>query len=135
MAEMFFQIPVRELTWRAQEVVRVVDHKPHLVVRITVTGGHFPQRALVPFIRVMEGEKVVARDWFTEIGEDGSLIAYFQTDMPKSGVLEYGYFPEILGRISLRFNANAIQRLDRKRLAKDVVDATSKYLRKKNTGQ
>lgn len=135
MAEMFYQIPVRELTWHAQEVVRVVDRKPHLVVRITVTGGHFPQRALVPFIRIMEGEKQVARDWFTEIGEDGSLIAYFQTDMPKSGVLEYGYFPEILGRIPLRFDANAIKRLDRKRLANDVMDTTSDYLRKKQAAQ
>ena len=41
-------------TWQAQEVVQTVDHKPHLVVQISVTGGVFPQRALVPIMRIIQ---------------------------------------------------------------------------------
>ena len=55
-----------QLTWQAEEVVRKIDDRPHLLVRVSIRGGYFPQRALVPFVRLVEGDTehpgVVHRD-------------------------------------------------------------------------
>lgn len=120
-----------EFAWRGQEVVQTVDYKPHLVVQISVTGDVIPHRALVPVMRIVEGEKIVAHSWFTEISNDNrALIGYFATDLPRKGTIEFGY-PDQLGRVPVRFDAKAIKRLDRKRLDKEVVDASTEYLRRK----
>ena len=120
-----------KFTWRAREVVQTVDHKPHLVVQISVTGGVFPQRALVPIMRTIQGKKVVAYSWYTEISNDGrTLLGHFATDVPAQGTVEFGY-PDQLGRASAKFQAKSIKRLDRKRLGRDVVDVTTEYLKRK----
>lgn len=121
-----------EITWQAQEVVRVVDHKPHLVVRITVAGGFFPHRALVPVMRIVRAEKTVAHSWFTEISDDNrALLGYFATDLPEEGTIEFGYCDRPLDRVRAKFDAKAIKRLSRKRLDKEVVDASMEYLKRK----
>lgn len=122
--------PVK-FTWRAQEVVQTVDHKPHLVVQISVTGGVFQHRALVPVMRITQGDKVVADSWFTEISEDNhALLGHFATDVPAQGSIEFGYVDQ-LGRVPVKFEAKSIKRVDRKRLDKDVVAVTMEYLRRK----
>jgi hypothetical protein len=132
MSEILHAEPTPELTWQAEDVIREVDHRPHLVVRITVRGRHFPQRALVPFMRIVQGDTMVARDWFTEITADSqALVGYFATDLPREGVIEYGYFPQILGRVRARFEATAIKRLDRSRVGREVIEATTEYLRRR----
>ena len=131
MSPMDSQAHPAELTWQAQEVVQVVDHKPHLVVQIAVTGASFPHRALVPVMRILEGEKIIAHSWFTEISNDNrALLGYFATDLPDDGTIEFGY-PDQLGRVPVRFDAKAIKRLDRKGLDKEVVDVSIEYLRRK----
>jgi hypothetical protein len=121
-----------ELRWQAQEIVREVDHRPHLLVRLAVRGGYFPHRAAVPFVRIVTGERSVTEAWFTEITADSSsLMAYFAIDLPAEGVIEFGYEEQVLGRVPAVFDGKAIQRLDRNRLDADVVETTSEYLRKK----
>lgn len=120
-----------EPTWQAEEVVQIVDHKPHLVVQIAVTGAAFPHRALVPVMRLVQGERIIAHSWFTEISNDNrALLGYFPTDLPEDGTIEFGY-PDQLDRVPLRFDARAIKRLDRQGLAKEVVDVSSEYVRRK----
>ena len=122
--------PVK-FTWRAKEVVRTIDHKPHLVVQISVSGGIFPQRALAPIMRIIQGDKVLAHSWFTEISNDNHvLLGHFATDVPANGRIEIGY-PDQLSRVPTRFEAKSIKRLDRKRIDKDVVSVTTEYLRQK----
>jgi hypothetical protein len=129
---MLFEAPPPKLTWQAREVVREVDHRPHLVVRLLVDRGDFPQRALVPFLHIIDGKKVIARAWFTEITDDlRGLVGYFVTDLPGEGIIEYGYDDQVLGRVRAKFNARSIKRLDRKRLSKEVIETTKEYLRKK----
>ena len=54
MLPFYFEAQRVEFTWQAQEVVSEVDHKPHLVVRISVTGGFFPHRASVPIMYIVQ---------------------------------------------------------------------------------
>lgn len=120
-----------EVGWQAQEVIRVIDDRPHLLVRVTIVGGYFPQRALVPFVQLAVGESL-QRSWFTEISEESNeLYGYFPTDISRDGIVEYGYGPDVYGRASKRFDAGAIRRLDRKRLPQDVIETTREYLAKK----
>lgn len=131
MSSIHIQAQSAEFTWQAEEVVQVVDHKPHLVVQISVAGGFFPHRALVPVMRIVQGEKIAAHSWITEISNDNRvLLGYFATDLPGEGTIEFGY-PDQLIRVPAKFNAKAIKRLDRKRLDKDVVDVSMEYLRRK----
>ena len=121
-----------ELTWQAREVVRVVDHEPHLLVRLTVAGGYFPQRALVPVMRIVQGDEIVAQSWITEISADNrALLGYFPTDLPDEGVIEFGYPDQPLGRLRVELGGEAIRRLDRRRIDESVVEASSEYVRRK----
>lgn len=120
------------LTWQAQEVVREVDHRPHLLLRVTVRGGHFPHRAMGPFLRIAEGEQGSVPAWFTEVaGDSSALVGYFPTDVPPGGVVEYGYPGDATRRVPARFTAEPIERLDRERLGGDVVEVTRKFLESK----
>lgn len=115
---------------RAEEVVREVNHQPHVLLRVSVDGGFFPERSEPPSMAIVQGEKVVALSWFTEISEDGrSLHGYFATDVQR-GTLEFGYIDRSLGRLPISPKGRAVKRLDRGRL-EGVVDATSDYLREK----
>lgn len=110
-----------DLSWQGREVVREIDDRPHLLVRIDIRDGHFPQRAPVPFARIA-GRRERVDSWFAEIAEDErTLHAYFPTDVPRSGVLEFGYGATVMGRVSLEFREEAVRRLERERLPKEVV--------------
>jgi hypothetical protein len=120
-----------QVSWQAQEVVREIAGRPHLLLRVTIRGGYFPQRALVPWVRLAAGEAVPARAWFTEISDDSNeLRGYFPTDVSLDGTVEYGYGPQVYGRALDRFDAGAVTRLDRGRLPTDVIDTTRAYLAK-----
>ena len=87
-----------QVTWQAQEVVRVIDDRPHLLLRITLTGTTFPQRAAAPFVRVVVGESVTL-SWSTTISDDlRELHGYFPTDLPLEGIVDYGYGSRVFGR-------------------------------------
>lgn len=111
-----------EYHWQAREVVREVDHRPQLLVRLTVSGGLFRHRALDPFMRIVHDDTVVADSWFTEISADSrELMGYFRGPLPPEGIIEFGYLDEPPGRAPMRFDARHIARLDRERLDQDVV--------------
>jgi hypothetical protein len=119
-----------QLTWRAQEVVRVIDRRPHLLLRITITGTTFQQRAAAPFLLVVAGESVT-HAWSTTISDDlRELHGDFPTDLVIEGIVEYGYGARVFGRVAQPLQGGAIARLDRARLPPDIVDATRAYIAK-----
>jgi hypothetical protein len=100
-----------------REVVRDVGGKPHLFLRVKLTGWFFPKRANLPFLLV---EDVLSR--FVVIAPDGlSASAYFDRLLPNAERISFGY-----GRIvTWDFDVpvrSAIDRLDRTQLPQDVVD-------------
>lgn len=110
-------IPIAErMNWTAREVLRDIDSTPHLLVRITLVGPTFPQRALEPIVNVGD---VQART--VEVSEDGlTANAYFDRPLPPRGVIEFGFEDGVLYRFPRDFNRGALVQLDRERLPRDV---------------
>jgi hypothetical protein len=112
----------RDYGWQAREVVREVNHQPQLLVRLGISGGLFQHRALVPVVRIVRNQTVVADSWFTEISADGrELVGYFHRALPAYGVIEFGYPDQPLTQVPMRFDVRHVSRLDRKRLGREVV--------------
>ncbi len=131
MYEYLFTKELPALTVEAKEVIRPIDHKPHLVARITVRGMHFPQRALVPFMRIAAGRKTLTA-WFAEITDDeNGLVGYFPVDLPARGMIEFGYGNQVMDRFALAFDTRKLARLDRKLVEKGAVEVTTKFLQAK----
>ncbi|HYN50787.1 MAG TPA: hypothetical protein VES62_07660 [Thermoleophilaceae bacterium] len=112
------KFPLRHeaLNWEAREALLDIEGRPHLFLRIKLTGTGFPVVAQIPEVWVGD---VFARK--VMIDEDGRTVrAYFEKPLPKRGDLYFGH----LGRAELhfgRFEPRRVVRLDRERLSADVV--------------
>lgn len=114
---MFPTVVRREkLQWRAKEVVRDLDDRPHLLTRLTLEGGGFPQRSAEPYVRVGR-----TRSRFVLIDEDGQVAhAYFDRPLPAEGVVEFGYGQQPFHRFPA-FDRTRVAGLDRDRLPAATV--------------
>lgn len=129
MSDTIFPPKAPDLSWRAQEVIKRIDERPHLLVRLEIKGTYFPHRATEPFVRIVTRRGQVVSNWYTDVADDNSsLLSYFPTDLPKKGTIEFGYGGKLMGRIPLQFEFRAVKQLDRGRIAKDVVEVSSQYL-------
>lgn len=117
------QFPIESdlLQWSAKQVIR--DHKgsPMLFYRIKMTGTHFDQRALEPYIKVGK-----VKSTFALISEDGLEVrGYFEESIKNIAEvpIEFGYGQEEpLLRVKRRFIKGDVQRLDLKRLSVKPVN-------------
>jgi len=115
--------------WHARQVVRELNDRPHLLAEIEIANGSFPQLGSYPWIRVTAGRRV-AVSWFAEISDDGTILrGYFAVDaLPPSGVIDYGYAGGVFGQLSQRFDLRGIKHLQPRRLPKETVRITTKFL-------
>ena len=106
------------LNWEAKEVVRDLNGRPHLLVRLTLRGIRPDERALEPIVRV--GDKVAR---FTRAGfPEPVLHAYFGEALPDGEFIDFGFEDAgILHRFPLPFTVTEVTRLDRGRLPENVV--------------
>lgn len=112
----------RDFSLRAEEVIREITPRPHLLLRITVLGPRFPHLDSEPFVRIV-GTREKAEAFMTEISADEKeLRAYFPTDTAVSGSVEFGYASKVVGRIPIR--RLKIARLDMKRVESEVHRVT-----------
>jgi hypothetical protein len=111
-----FPIQHESLAWEAREALLDVDNRPHLFLRVKLTGTDFPMIAQVP--QVWAGKTFASK---VTIDEDRRTVrAYFQEAPPRGEHLYFGH----LGRPELDFgpvDLDRIRRLDRERLPDDVV--------------
>jgi hypothetical protein len=102
------------VSWAAREVVRDFEERPHLVVRLELSGVYFAPRAQVPFIRV---GKVQSR--LVLLDPDGQHArGYFDQPLPDRGQIVFGYGDQVVLVIHDRYRKSALGALDRRRLAK-----------------
>lgn len=125
-----------EMSWEAGEVVRELDDRPHLLLRIQILGASFPHLDAQPFVRLL-GRRTLVESWFAMVAENKrSLSGYFGVDAPMvEGIIEYGYGSRVFGRIPAPFDPSKVKHLDRERLPADLVEVTEKYLRRKEAGR
>lgn len=111
-----FPIQSERLQWEARQVMRDLDYIPHLLLRLKLTGTHFPQRALEPFVKVGE-----VRSRFVTISDDGlNANAYFDQSLTQGCKVEFGYGQDILLRFPRSFNWEVVRLLDPNRLPIDT---------------
>jgi len=111
-----FPIEHERLRWQAKEVVKDLDLKPHLFVRLTLTGARFPVMAQLPVVRVGN-----VRSHHVIISEDQlTAHAYFRQELPARGTIAFGFGDAVLLRFRPSFAARQLRRLDRKRLPKGI---------------
>ncbi|MGY1607551.1 MULTISPECIES: hypothetical protein [unclassified Geodermatophilus] len=103
--------------------MREVAARPHLLLRLDVLGPQFPQRDVVPFVRLSDGQSSTGA-LMTEVSDDGtSLRAYFPTDVPLIGRIEFGYGSEVLGTLPIE-TGGEVERLDVARIVSAVHRVT-----------
>lgn len=119
-AKEFFRLPDPrdEVRIEAKEIVRDLFGKPHVFVRIRLTGWHFPHRAQEPFALVGE---VASRMVLIDQDEQGANC-YFDHDLPRTEIISFGYGKTILWDFNLPGGVFTIPRLERSRLPKERVD-------------
>jgi hypothetical protein len=106
---------------QGREVVKVLNERPHLVVRVEVRGEQFPHRAAHPFMHIRTDDDNFIDDLFTEVAPDGSaLIGYLPVDIPDDTVIEFGYGNEIWGIVPVDIRTS-VDRLERSRLPREVI--------------
>jgi hypothetical protein len=119
-----YPIESEKLRWEARHVLRDFNDEPHLLLRLTLTGTRFPQRAQMPFV-VVDNE---VNAYYTEIAEDEmSVRAYFGRPLPEGGKIEFGYGPAVLLRFPKSFTSETVEWLDVKRLPEGTCHITAFY--------
>ena len=107
-----YPIENERLKWEARMIIRDLDQVPHLFMRLKLTGTHFVQRALEPFVTIGK-----VRSRFVTISDDGlSACAYFDKQLPKGEPILFGYGMEVMLRFSKAFHHDEAVLLDPKRL-------------------
>jgi len=101
-----------------REVVRDVGGKPHVFIRVRLSGWHFPERALEPFLVI---GNAVSR--FVLIENEGTTAdAYFDVRLTEAKRVSFGYGNIVSWDFDVKVDPAGIDRLDRARLPKQVVD-------------
>lgn len=110
--------PRKNVRIEVREVVRDVFEKPHIFIRVRLTGWHFPHRALEPFLVI---GKVVSR--IVIIDRDGlGANAYFDKLFLAAKRISFGYGNVIQWDFDLAVDPRKITHLNRVRLPEGVID-------------
>jgi hypothetical protein len=119
-ASELIRMPDPRVNVRAEihEVVRDLGGRPHVFVRLKLTGWYFPHRAPEPFMAV--GEVVSQR---VIISRDGlSAQGYFNQLLPPAKSVSFGYGKVIQWDFNIAIDPRTIVRLDRLRLPPGAID-------------
>ena len=110
--------PREDVKVEIREVIRDVERKPHVFIRVRLRGWHFPERAPEPFLVIGE---IVSK--FVLIDPAGkSADAYFDIRPPVAKRVSFGYGNIISWDFDVTVDPSGIVPLDRARLPKRFVD-------------
>ena len=110
--------PRKDVKVEIREVARDVKEKPHVFIRVRLSGWHFPERAPEPFMVI---GKIVSK--FVLINYEGTTAdAYFDVRPPTVKRVSFGYGNIISWDFDVTVDPAGIDPLDRTRLPKGFVD-------------
>ena len=110
--------PRKNVKLELAEVLRDINGRPHVFVRVKLSGWHFPHRAQIPFLLVgntLSTLVIIARD-------SSSASAYFDRAVPSADRVSLGYGKTIRWDFDIAVDPQTMPRLDRARLPDRVVD-------------
>lgn len=122
----FIFVTEKDFSIRAQEVVRELDKKAYVLLRVGVVGPHFPHRDAYPFVRIISEDGTVQSLMAEVSTNEKELRGYFPTDTKLTGRVEFGYASQVLGSIHIR--RIEATRLDLRRIEADVHQITLRNL-------
>jgi hypothetical protein len=110
--------PRKDVRVEVREVVRDVFHRPHIFIRVRLTGWRFPGRAAEAFMLIGDvvSRKVIINP--NGLGANG----YFDKPLPRANRVSFGYGKVIRWDFDLAIRPKEIIRLDRAQLSKEIVD-------------
>ncbi len=110
--------PRKNVKVEIREVVRDLPKKPHVLIRVRLTGWHFPERAPEPFLAI---GNVVSK--FVLIEDAGATAdAYFDVSLPAAKRVSFGYGRIISWDFDVTIDPATLVRLDRARLPKGFIE-------------
>lgn len=117
---------------KANEVIRILDNRPHLLVRMEISGEYFPHRAAHPFVHIKKGSSAYVHEYFAEISPDNqAIVGYMPVDLPEEGIIEFGYGDEIWGSITKQITSTTIARLNPKKLPEKIVIVDQEFVKQR----
>ena len=109
--------PRKSVKAALREVIHDVAGKPRRMVRVRLTGWHFPERAPEPFMVI--GNAVSS---FVRISPDGlTADAYFDKNPPAARQISFGYGNVISWDFPSRITPTRISRIDPSTLPANLV--------------
>lgn len=109
--------PRQNVRVELREVVRDIGEKPHVLIRLKLTGWHFEERSEEPFVLVGQ---TVSR--FVRIEPDGSASAYFDRPVSRAERVSFGYGQTIEFDFDVKLDPEQMPRLERAKLPRGAAD-------------
>jgi hypothetical protein len=110
--------PRRNVRMDLREVLLELYSRPHVLMRMRITGWRFPHRAPEPFVVVGDVVSRLVRIAPDELTAD----AYFDQPIPPAKGFSFGYGRTVEWDFDVAVDTRGVERLDRARLAADVDD-------------
>lgn len=110
--------PRKQVRVEVREVVHEVFNRPHILIRVRLTGWHFPGRAPEPFVligKVVSRAVIIDRDGF-------GANAYFDEPLPAAERVSFGYGNIISWDFELPIDPETIPKLDRNKAPRNAID-------------
>lgn len=126
----FIYKPTPKIKLSGKEVIKIINDKPHLLLRLELSGDYFPHLDRPPFVRIMYSRKNnFELCWFANVSDDNrSIYAYFPIDCKMASRIEYGYGNEVIGKVTEKIAEDRFEKLNNKKLEKSTVSVTQRYL-------
>jgi hypothetical protein len=116
MPEYIYQKPI-PYQINAAEILKDIGERPHMLLRISIRGGHFPHRDAAAFARLQQGRRRAIEALYCEIDDDeAGFRAYFPTDVPLAGTLLVGFANDVVAAFELERVQLEPQKLDEGRI-------------------
>lgn len=114
--------PRKNVKAEVKEVVHEWKGRNSIYIRVRLTGWHFPERALEPFMVIGN-----AISQFVRISNEGSVVdAYFSVVPPVATSISFGYGKVISWDFDVAIDIKNAKLLDRSRLPENTIDPFSK---------
>lgn len=100
----------------AAETLREIGEQPHMLLRISIRGGHFPHRNAACFARIQDNRNTFEALNCQVDDDESGFRAYFATDVRLAGILSVGFENDVVAEFDFERLKLEPERLDVSRI-------------------